>query len=110
MLGGVTAPPNTSFILSVGLVAGLVATGPGVTGPLAAAGGPAAAPVGLGALVAAGAAVGATVGAEAGVEAGAHALTTSASSSAAGARRNDPVTDSFIVDAPWSFGASIEAC
>src|SRR5215831_16877456 len=30
MLGGVTAPPKTSCILSVGFVAGLVATGPGV--------------------------------------------------------------------------------
>src|SRR5919197_1313035 len=40
MLGGVTAPPKISFILSVGLVAGLVATGPGVTGPAAAAGVP----------------------------------------------------------------------
>src|SRR5919202_2845240 len=37
MLGGVTAPPKTSFILSVGFVAGLVATGPGVTGGGAAA-------------------------------------------------------------------------
>jgi hypothetical protein len=36
MLGGVTAPPKTSFILSLGFEAGLVATGPGVT-PCAAA-------------------------------------------------------------------------
>src|SRR5919204_2884018 len=65
MLGGVTAPPKTSFILSVGLVAGLVATGPGVTGPPAAAGVPAVAAVGF-AAAAAGvvvAAAGAVVGA-----------------------------------------------
>src|SRR6266542_2081661 len=36
MLGGVTAPPKISFILSVGLVVGLVATGPGVIAPAAA--------------------------------------------------------------------------
>src|SRR5438105_1016886 len=33
MFGGVTAPPKMSFSLSVGLVAGLVATGPGVALP-----------------------------------------------------------------------------
>src|SRR5437773_6030127 len=39
MLGGVTAPPKISFILSVGFVAGLVATGPGVIPAGAAAAG-----------------------------------------------------------------------
>src|SRR5262245_12995604 len=59
MLGGVTAPPKISFIFepSGGLVAGLVATGPGVTGPPAAAAPPVAELVGFaaaaGALVAA---------------------------------------------------------
>src|SRR5437899_6544200 len=56
MLGGVTAPPKTICILSVGLVGGLVATGPGAVDPAAAAG-----------LAAVGAAAGAVVGAAAGL-------------------------------------------
>ena len=66
MLGGVTAPPKTIWILSVGLVAGLVATGPGVTCPAAAAAGAVvAAATADAAGLAAAAAVGATVGAAA---------------------------------------------
>src|SRR6266567_3714747 len=51
MLGGVTAPPKTSDMRSVGLVGGLVATGPGAVAPAAA-----------GAVVGADAAAGAVVG------------------------------------------------
>src|SRR5438874_2144100 len=67
MLGGVTAPPKTSCIRSVGLVGGLVATGPGAVEPAAAAGFPAVGAAGA----AAGAAVGAVVGAAAGAVVGA---------------------------------------
>src|SRR5712671_5084511 len=58
MLGGVTAPPKTSDMRSVGLVGGLVATGPGALEPAGAAG--------LAAVGAAAAAAGAVVGAAAG--------------------------------------------
>src|ERR1700730_9895974 len=68
MLGGVTAPPNTMWILSVGLVAGRVATGPAVACPA-----PAAAARAAGAVVAAGFAAAAALGAGAAVGAGAAA-------------------------------------
>src|SRR4030088_1725323 len=55
IFGGVTAPPKTMSILSVGLVGGLLATGPGAAEPAVAAG-----------LAAVGAAAGAVVGLAAG--------------------------------------------
>src|SRR5438874_8481287 len=70
MLGGVTAPPKTICILSVGLVGGLVATGPGAVDPAAAAG---LAAVGAAAGAVVGAATGAVVGAAAGAVVGAAA-------------------------------------
>src|SRR5919199_381196 len=65
MLGGVTAPPKTMCILSVGLVGGFVATGPGALAPDGPAGCAAAVGVAAGAVVAADTAVapGATVAA-----------------------------------------------